>query len=73
MPQSFVSLPVHIVLSTKNREPLIRDEIQTRNYEYVGGTLRRQKSKLVAAGGMAEHVHLPVLLSTQIAFSEFAA
>ena len=52
MPQSFVSLPVHIVFSTKNREPLIRDEMQTRLYEYVGGTLRAQKSKLVAAGGM---------------------
>ncbi|MHB1028619.1 MAG: hypothetical protein ACYC0X_12540 [Pirellulaceae bacterium] len=44
MPQSFVSLPVHRVFSTKNREPLIRDEIQTRLYEYMGGILRTQKS-----------------------------
>ena len=70
MPQSFVSLPVHIVFSTKNRKPLIRDEIQTRLYEYVGGTLRAQKCKLVAAGGMPDHVHLLVLLSKQVALAD---
>ena len=70
MPQSFVSLPVHIVFSTKNREPLIRDEIQTRLYEYIGGTLRAQKCKLVAAGGMPDHVHLLVLLSKQVALAD---
>ncbi|MHB0960993.1 MAG: IS200/IS605 family transposase [Pirellulaceae bacterium] len=59
---SFVSLPVHRVFSTKNRESLIRDEIQTRLYEYMGGIFRTQKSKLIAAGGMPDHVHLLVWL-----------
>ena len=49
MPQSFVSLPVHLVFSTQNREALIHDDIQSRLYEYMGGTLRAQKSKLIAA------------------------
>ena len=70
MPQSFVSLPVHRVFSTKNHEPLIRDEIQTRLYGYMGGILRTQKSKLIAARGTPGHVHLLVLLDKQLALAE---
>ncbi len=70
MPQSFVSLPVHLVFSTQNREALIHDDIQSRLYEYMGGTLRAQKSKLIAAGGMPDHVHLLVLLSKQLALAD---
>ena len=63
MPQSFVSLPVHLVFSTKNREALIGDDMRSRLHEYLGGILREQKSKLLAAGGMPDHIHLLVLLS----------
>ena len=51
MPQSFVSLPVHLVFSTKHREPLITAELRVRLFEYMGGTLRTQNSPLLAAGG----------------------
>ncbi|MHB8951944.1 MAG: IS200/IS605 family transposase [Pirellulaceae bacterium] len=70
MPQSFVSLPVHRVFSTKTREPLIRDEILTRLYKYMGGIFRTQKSILIASGGMPDHVHLLVLLDKQLALAE---
>jgi putative transposase len=70
MPQSFVSLPVHLVFSTKNRVPLILDEMQSRLYEHIGGILREQKCRLVAAGGMPDHIHLLVLLSKQVALCE---
>ena len=70
MPQSFVSMPVHLVFSTKNREALILDDLQSRLYEYIGGALRAQKCKLVAAGGMPDHVHLLVLLSKQVALAD---
>ena len=36
MPQSFVSLPVHRVFSTKNRAALIGDDMQSRLHEYIG-------------------------------------
>jgi hypothetical protein len=45
MPQSFVSLPVHLVFSTKNRAALIGDDMQSRLHEYIGGILREQKSE----------------------------
>ena len=70
MPQSFVSLPIHLVFSTKNREPLIRDDIRARLYEYMGGTIRTKNSSLIAAGGMPDHIHLLLLLSKQVALAD---
>jgi len=60
MPQSFVSLHCHLVFSTKNREPLIRPSWSPRLYQYIGGIVRGQSGRLIAAGGMADHVHLLV-------------
>ncbi|MCU0963238.1 MAG: IS200/IS605 family transposase [Pirellulaceae bacterium] len=70
MPQSYVSLPVHMVFSTKHRQPLITDDIRTRLFEYLGGTFRAHGCALLAAGGMPDHVHLLVSLSKQTAVSD---
>ena len=70
MPQSFGSLYFHLVFSTKNREPMIDTELQPRLFEYMGGILRAEKSVLLAAGGMPDHVHLLVSLSRELSISE---
>lgn len=70
MPQSFVSLPVHLVFSTKHREPLITGGIHTRLYEYIGGTLRAHECALLEAGGMPDHVHLLVSVNKRISVSD---
>jgi REP element-mobilizing transposase RayT len=48
------------VFSTKNREPHIKLELQPRLFEYIGGVLRNGSCRLLAAGGMPDHVHLLV-------------
>jgi len=70
MPQSFGSLHFHLVCSTKNRQPLLDAELQPRLYEYIGGILRAEKSVLLAAGGMPDHVHLLVSLSRELSVAE---
>lgn len=70
MPQSFGSLYFHLVFSTKNRVPSISDDIQPRLFEYLGGILRNQRGRLVAAGGIEDHVHLLVSLSRQASISD---
>ncbi len=70
MPQSFGSLHFHLVFSTKNRQPLIDAELQPRLYQYIGGILRTEKSVLLAAGGMPDHVHLLVSLSRELSIAE---
>ena len=70
MPQSLASLNFHLVFSTKNRQPLIGGEIRSRLYEYLGGILRAEKSVLLAAGGMPDHVHLLVSLSRELSIAD---
>ena len=58
MSQSLVSLHIHIIFSTRGREPLIDPDLAPRLYEYMGGVARNVGSMLVAIGGMPDHVHL---------------
>ncbi len=60
MPQSFASLHAHIVFSTKQREPRLNLDLHSRLFEYIGGILRNDSCRLIAAGGMPDHVHLLV-------------
>jgi putative transposase len=70
MPQSFTCLHYHLIFSTKARVPAITADLQTRLFDYIGGILRSEKSILLAAGGMPDHVHLLCSLSKELAVAE---
>src|SRR5882672_3818780 len=70
MPQSFSALHCHIVFSTKHRQPQIRPDLQPRLFEYMGGILRNHSSRLVAAGGMPDHVHLLASLGRAVTVAD---
>lgn len=54
----------HVVFSTKNRSPIIPDNLRPRLWEYFGGTARETGHNCIRAGGTADHVHLALRLST---------
>jgi len=60
MAGSMSCLLYHLVWSTKNRRPMIQEDLQDRLYGYVGGILTRKKGALLCAGGTRDHVHLLV-------------
>ena len=60
MPGTYSQILLHVVFSTKGRTAVIKPEIQTRLYDYIGGIVRKEKSTLYAIGGMSDHVHLLV-------------
>ena len=70
MAQTLVSLYVHIVFSTKNRIGMIEPEIEPDLFAYIGGIANTDSSKLIAAGGTSNHVHLLVSLSKKIGLSD---
>ena len=53
MAQTLVSLMVHVIFSTKNREPFITPEIEPELFAYIGGILKNHESRLLDAGGTA--------------------
>lgn len=69
MAQTLVSLMVHVIFSTKNREPFLTPEIEPELFAYMGGILKNHESRLLDAGGIADHVHLLISQSKNIALS----
>jgi REP element-mobilizing transposase RayT len=65
MPQSFGCLHVHIIFSTKNREPLLTPELIAELYPYIGGVVRNIGCRLIEIGGMPDHLHLLVSLGRE--------
>ena len=70
MPNSYTCLRYHVIFSTKNRVPQIRPSIRDRLHEYVGGIVRDEKGRLIAAGGTPDHVHLLISTHPQTALSD---
>jgi REP element-mobilizing transposase RayT len=58
MPQSLAQILVHLVFSTKNREPCLADDIRDELHAYIGGIVENQKGTLLRAGSVADHIHL---------------
>ncbi len=70
MAQTLVSLLVHIVFSTRNREDFITPDIEPQLYAYLGGIAKNHGARLLAAGGTANHVHLLLSQSKNLALSD---
>jgi REP element-mobilizing transposase RayT len=63
MPQTLSFNLVHIIFSTKNRVPLINDDILPALHAYLAGTARKLDCECFRAGGVADHVHLAMRLA----------
>ena len=71
MGSTFLSLHYHIVFSTKERRPFIRDAWRATIHEYLGGTVRGLGGIPEAVGGVADHVHLLVGLRATHCLADF--
>jgi REP element-mobilizing transposase RayT len=58
MPGTYSQILLHIVFSTKHREPWITADIAARLYPYMGGIVRAEKGVLYDIGGIDDHVHM---------------
>lgn len=63
MPQSLSSVLVHLVFSTKNREPLIRGPVESELHAYSTTVLENAGCPALAMNGTADHVHVLCNLS----------
>ncbi len=59
MPQSLAETYFHIVFSTKDRVPFLRDRaLRNELHTYLGGACRHLKSPSLIVGGVEDHVHI---------------
>lgn len=63
MPQTLSFNLLHVIFSTKNRLPLIGDDIASGLHAYLAGTARELGCECFRAGGIQDHVHLAMRLA----------
>ncbi len=67
MPQSLVKNYIHIIYSTKGRQPLIDRGISKELFAYIGGICKNLECNPIIVGGYLDHVHLLCTLSQKVA------
>ena len=70
MSQSLAQILVHLVFSTKGREPQIHDQLREELHAYIGGIIENHRGTLLKAGSVQDHIHLLLAHSRTIAPSE---
>ncbi len=67
MSQSLVQIYVHLVFSTNNRQPFLRDpRFRERTHAYLHGICTNQSSPSLRVGGVEDHVHVLCRLSKSL-------
>ena len=71
MPQSLAKVLVHMVFSTKERRPMLRDAgLRAELHSYLGGILNNLQCQSIIVGGVEDHVHLLSSLSRTSAMAD---
>jgi REP-associated tyrosine transposase len=71
MPQSLSKVLIHVVFSTKERRPFLRDRVlRAELHCYIGGILNQLDCQSLAVGGVEDHVHGLACLSRTCTVAE---
>ena len=70
MAQSLAKIIVHVVFSTKNREPLLVTTIRNDLFTYIVGILNSLECITLAINGTEDHVHALIGMSKTISLSK---
>jgi putative transposase len=72
MPQSLSAVYIHLVFSTKDRRPLLRDNVMREKlHSYLGGISKQLDCAPIAVGGVEDHVHLLARFGRSITQAEW--
>jgi putative transposase len=70
MPQSLAAILIHVIFSTKNREPLILPEIEPELFPYMATACQSANSSAILINGTTDHVHMLVNLGRKTAIAD---
>ena len=70
MPQSLARLHIHLIFSTKNREPALHDTVRHSLHRYMATVLQNLGCPPVLINSVADHVHILFELGRTVAVSD---
>lgn len=71
MAHSIAVVYLHLVFSTKDRQPLIVSTWQNDLYSYLGGILKHLHSQPIIINGTMDHIHILCTLPREIDIASF--
>lgn len=63
---------LHLIFSTKDRQPLITPEVRNDLFAYLGGIIRELKGTALIVNGTSDHVHMLVRIRPVHAVAQIA-
>ncbi|MFN0279549.1 MAG: IS200/IS605 family transposase [Pyrinomonadaceae bacterium] len=69
MANTFTQIYIHVVFAVQERAGLIKTEWREELFKYIAGILKNQGVKLIAIGGVEDHIHILFGLNPKIALS----
>jgi len=64
--RSFVSCLMHCVFTTKHRERWLSPSVRERLWPYLAGIARENDMRVLAVGGVDDHVHILLALPSTV-------
>jgi REP element-mobilizing transposase RayT len=71
MPQSLSKVILHMIFTTKDREPWLDREVRPRMHAYIATICRDLGAEFVHVGGVADHVHVVTTLPRTASQAQF--
>ena len=70
MANTYTQIYIHVVFAVQERACLIKSEWREELFKYIAGILKNQGIKLIAIGGVEDHIHILFGLNPKIALSD---
>ena len=70
MANTYSQILIQAVFAVQSRDHLIKPDWKEELFKYIGGIFRKQNQKLLAVGGVEDHVHILFGLRPNIAISD---
>jgi REP element-mobilizing transposase RayT len=70
MPHSLADLLVHVIFSTKDRRPVISDDLKARLIPYMGAIVKERGGTPHIINGAKDHIHLLASVPTGLSVAE---
>src|SRR5262245_20847181 len=71
MPQSLAQIYLHLVFSTKDRQPFLNEKVLREEvHKFLGGTCNQLDCPVLRVGGVEDHVHIPCRFGRTISVAD---
>lgn len=69
MANTYTQIYIHVVFAVQERASLLKTEWREELFRYIAGILKNQGIKLIAIGGVEDHIHILFALNPKVALS----